>query len=85
MFLLPFLSEPKGPATYSGLLQDGCIYFQPAYPTDTGTAAKPNGGISQCSELLQYIPKHVFPSSLQENWKSMLVLAVPLYPVRLLP
>lgn len=59
MFPLPFLSEPKGPATYSGPLQDGCIYFQPACPTDTGTAAKPNGGISQCSELLQYIPKRV--------------------------
>lgn len=85
MFLLPFLSELKEPATYSGLLQDGCIYFQPAYPTDTGTAAKPNGGISQCSELPQYIPKDVFPSDPRENWKSTFILAVPLYPVSLLP
>lgn len=85
MFLLPFLSEPKGPATYSGLLQDDCIYFQPAYPTDTGTAAKPNQNISRCLELLQYIPKDVFPSRPQENWKSMFILTVPLYPVNLLP
>lgn len=47
MFLWPFLSEPKGLATYLGLLQGGCICFQPAYPTGTGTAAKPNKEILQ--------------------------------------
>lgn len=49
MFLWPFLSELKELATYLGLLQGGCICFQPAYPTDTGTAAKPNKDISQYS------------------------------------
>lgn len=87
MFLLPFLSELKGLATYSGLLQDGCICFQPAYPTDTGTAAKPNWGISQCSELLQYIPKDMCPLQPPGKLKGKptYILAVALRGVSLLP